>query len=122
MPSGIRLTAIAPGQHQKYDLAGALNLATGMLLHYVGPRQTPALFRDLLTVLDECDTAEPHTRFYRVVDHDKIHTAKAVAHWLAAPLRVPPLLLPTDCPCANPVERAFGDIHGCYPRNDQRKW
>jgi hypothetical protein len=31
------------------------------------------------------------------------------------------LFLPTDCPRANPIERAFGDVHDCCTRNHQRK-
>jgi hypothetical protein len=31
------------------------------------------------------------------------------------------LLLPTDCPKANPIERAFGDVHDCCTRNHRRK-
>jgi hypothetical protein len=40
---------------------------------------------------------------------------------LAAHPRVTPLLLPTYCPRANPMERAFGDVHDCCSRNHQRK-
>jgi hypothetical protein len=29
--------------------------------------------------------------------------------------------LPTDCPRANPIERAFGDVHDCCTRNHRRK-
>jgi DDE superfamily endonuclease len=56
-----------------------------------------------------------------VVDHDKIHKAKAVEDGLAAHPRFSLLLLPTDCPRANPIERAFGDVHDCCSRNHQRK-
>jgi hypothetical protein len=31
------------------------------------------------------------------------------------------LFLPTSCPRANPIERAFGDVHDCCTRNHQRK-
>ena len=51
----------------------------------------------------------------------KIHKAKAVAQWLAAHPRVRLLFLPTDCPRANPIERAFGDVHDCCTRNHRRK-
>jgi DDE superfamily endonuclease len=56
-----------------------------------------------------------------VVDNDKIHKAKAVEQWLAAHPRVTWRFLPTDCPRANPIERAFGDVHDCGTRNHQRK-
>jgi hypothetical protein len=42
---------LTPGQHQTHDLAGALELATGILHHRLGPRPTKALCRDLLALL-----------------------------------------------------------------------
>ena len=55
------------------------------------------------------------------MDHDKIHKAKAVQQWLAAHPRVCLLFLPTDCPRANPMERAFGEVHDGCARNHRRK-
>jgi hypothetical protein len=31
------------------------------------------------------------------------------------------LFLPTYCPRANPIERAFGDVHDCCTRHHRRK-
>jgi len=42
MPKGSQLEVMTPGQHQKHHLGGALDLATGMLLHCVGLRKTNA--------------------------------------------------------------------------------
>jgi transposase len=56
-----------------------------------------------------------------VADHSKIHKAKAVGHWLAAHPRVERLFLPTYCPRANPIERAFGDVHDLCTRHHTRK-
>ena len=112
---------MTPGQNQKHYLAGALDLATGTLHHCLGARKTNALFRDLLSVLEERYPAERYTRLYVVVDNYKIHKAKAVAQWLAAHPRVTLLFLPTYCPRANPIERAFGDVHDCCTRNHRRK-
>ena len=117
MPKGTQLEVMTPGQNQKYYLAGALDLATGMLLHSCGPRKTNALFRDLLSVLDVHYPAERYTRLYVVVDNYRIHKAKAVEQWLAAHPRFTLLFLPTYCPQANPIERAFGDVHDCCTRN-----
>jgi putative transposase len=121
MPKGTQTTIMTPGQNQKHYLAGALDLTTGRLLHCLGPRKTNALFRDLLTGLDVRYPAERYTRLYVVVDNYKIHKAKAVQQWLATHPRVMLLFLPTYCPRANPIERAFGDVHDCCTRNHQRK-
>jgi putative transposase len=120
MPKGPQTTIMTPGQNQKHYLAGALNLATGTLLHCLGACKTNALFRDLLGHLEASYPAERYTRLYVVVDNYKIHKAKAVEQWLAAHPRVTLLFLPTYCPRANPIERAFGDVHDCCTRNHQR--
>jgi putative transposase len=121
MPKATQLAVMTPGQNQKHYLAGALDLATGPLLHCRGPRKTNALFRDLLDLLDERYPAERYTRLYVVVDNYKIHKAKAVAQWLDNHRRFTLLFLPTYCPGANPIERAFGDVHDCCTRNHRRK-
>src|SRR5262249_11939494 len=56
-----------------------------------------------------------------VVDNSKIHSAGEVARWLAAHPRFDLLFLPTYCPKANPIERAFGDVHDKCTRNHTRK-
>jgi transposase len=121
MPKGTQVEVMTPGQNQKYYLAGALDLATGTLHHCLGPRKTNALFRDLLGVLEMKYPAERYTHLYVVVDNYKIHQAKAVEQWLAAHPQVTLLFLPTYCPRANPIERAFGDVHDCCTRNHRRK-
>src|ERR671915_1102973 len=121
MPKGTQLAIMTPGQNQKHYLAGALDLATGTLLHCLGARKTNVLFRDLLELLEVSYPAERYTRLYVVVDNYKIHKAKAVEQWVAAHPRVTLLFLPTYCPRANPIERAFGDVHDCCTRNHRRK-
>jgi transposase len=121
MPKGTQLEVMTPGQNQKYYLAGALELTTGTLHHCLGPRKTHALFRDLLTHLEGRYPAERYTRLYVVVDNYKVHKAKAVEQWLATHPRVTLLFLPTYCPRANPIERAFGDVHDCCTRNHRRQ-
>jgi transposase len=121
MPKGTQMPVMTPGTNEKYYLAGALDLATGVLLHCVAARKTNVLFRDLLTRLDACYPAERYTRLYVVVDNYTIHHAKAVEQWLAAHPRFTLLWLPTYCPRANPIERAFGDVHDLCTRNHTRK-
>ncbi len=121
MPQGSHVEGMTPGQHPKHYLAGALDPATGTLFHGLGARKTKALCRDRLDVLEARYPAEPSIRIDVVVDHDQIHQAKAVEPWLAAHPRVTWLLLPTYCPRANPIARAFGDVHDCCTRNHRRK-
>lgn len=56
-----------------------------------------------------------------VVDNYKIHRAKAVVEWLSRHPRFELLWLPTCCPAANPIERAFGDVHDKVTRNHTRR-
>jgi putative transposase len=121
MPKGTQVAVMTPGQNQKHYLAGALELATGTLHHRLGPRKTNVLFRDLLGTLEASYPPERYTRLYVVVDNYKIHKAKAVEQWLATHPRITLLFLPTYCPRANPIERAFGDVHDCCTRNHRRK-
>lgn len=121
MPTGTPVEVMTPGQNEKHDLAGALDPTTGTRHDALGPRKTNALFRELLTVLEARDPADRYTRLYVVVDHYQIHQAKPVAQWLAAHPRVTRLWLPTYGPRANPIERAFGDVHDGCTRNHQRK-
>ena len=41
--------------------------------------------------------------------------------WLKQHPRIELVYLPTYCPKANPIERAFGDVHDKCTRNHQRK-
>ena len=61
------------------------------------------------------------TRLSVVVDNDCIHKAKAVAQGWASHPRLELLWLPTSCPRANPMERAFGDVHDQCTRHHKRK-
>ncbi len=120
MPKGTQVEIMTPGTNAKHYLAGALNLATGTLHHCVGPRKTSGLFRGLLQAVEATYPAAQYQRIYVVVDNYKIHKAKAVADWLAHHPRVTLLFLPTYCPQANPIERAFGDVHDLCTRNHTR--
>jgi putative transposase len=121
MPQGTQVEVMTPGTNEKHYLAGALDVATGTLHHALGPRKTNGLFRDLLQTLEAAYPAAQYQRIYVVVDNYQIHKAKAVEEWLAKHPRVRLLFLPTYCPRANPVERAFGDVHDLCTRNHTRK-
>jgi putative transposase len=121
MPQGTQVEVMTPGTNEKHYLAGALELATGTLHHALGARKTHALFRELLQRLDDAYPAPHYKRIYVVADNYKIHKAKAVEQWLATHPRFELLFLPTYCPRANPIERAFGDVHDCCTRAHRRK-
>jgi putative transposase len=121
MPQGAQEEVMTPGKNEKHSLAGALHLATGKLLYCLGPRKNNGLFRDLLTLLDTTYPAPGVTHIYVVADNYCIHKAKAVEQWLAKHPRFTLLWLPTYCPRANPIERAFGDVHDKCTRNHKRK-
>lgn len=121
MPKGTQELVMTPGINEQHYLAGALHLTTGTLLHCCGPRKHNGLFRDLLTLLDRTYPAPWVTRIYVVVDNYSIHKAKAVEQWLASHARFTLLFVPTYCPRANPIERAFGDVHDKCTRNHKRK-
>ena len=121
MPRGTQVEIMTPGKNEKHYLAGALHLATGKVLYCLGPRKNNGLFRDLLTLLDTTYPARQITRIYVVADNYCIHKAKAVEQWLTSHPRFELFWLPTYCPRANPIERAFGDVHDKCTRNHKRK-
>ena len=120
-PKGAREIVMTPGQHAKHYLAGALNLATGQVVHCLGLRKNNELFRALLTRLDQTYPAPRIQHIYVVVDNYSIHKAKAVEQWLGSHPRFTLLFVPTYCPRANPIERLFGDVHDKCTRNHKRK-
>jgi transposase len=121
MEKGTQLEVMTPGSNEKNYLAGALDIVTGHLLHCVWFRKTSGLFIDLLKVIDGRYPATQYTKIFVVVDNYKIHKAKAVEQWLKWHSRIELVYLPTYCPKANPIERAFGDMHDKCTRNHQRK-
>jgi transposase len=121
MPKGAQVEVLTPGTNEKRYLAGALDLVTGTTQHCVWYRKTSGLFLDLLAKLERTYPAAHFSRLYVVVDNSKIHKAIEVDKWLAAHPRFELLFLPTYCPKANPIERAFGDVHDKCTRNHTRK-
>jgi hypothetical protein len=120
-PKGEQVEVMTPGTKEKRHLAGALNIATGTMPHCVWYRKPTGLFLDLFQTLDRTYPARRYSHLQVVVDKAKIHQADAVRKWLAVHARFELLYLPTDCPQANPIERAFGDVHDKCTRNHIRK-
>lgn len=121
-PKGEQVEVLTPGTNEKRYLAGALDLTTGTITHCVWYRKQSGLFIDLLETLDRMHPAPLFSRLTVVVDNAKLHKATRVQQWLAAHPRFELLYLPTYCPRANPIERAFGDVHDKCTRNHTRKW
>jgi transposase len=120
MLRGTQREVMTPGKNEKNYLAGALNHLTGTMLSVVGARKDRFLFIELLNMIDRKCPAAKSTRVYVVVDNYRIHTATAVVEWLAAHPRFEVVFLPSYCPRANPIERAFGDVHDKCTRNHKR--
>jgi transposase len=121
MPKGEQLEVLTPGTNEKRYLAGAWDLRRGTIIHRVWWRKTHGLFLDLLATLDQAYPPSQFTHLYVVVDNYKIHKAQAVERWVATHPRFELLFLPTYCPKASPIERAFGDVHDKCTRNHKRK-
>lgn len=122
MPKGDQGEVRTPGTNEKRYLAGALALPTGTITHCVGYRKQTGLFLDLLATLDRTHPAPLFSHLTLVVDNAKIHHAEKVQQWLAAPPRFELLYLPTYCPRANPIERAFGDVQDkCTPNHTRKR-
>jgi transposase len=121
MPKGAQVEIMTPGTNEKRYLAGALDVSTGTIQHCVWYRKTTGLFLDLLVTLDHAYPAATFSHLVVVADNAKIHHAVEVEKWLAAHPRFELLYLPTYCPRANPLERAFGDVHDQCTRNHTRK-
>jgi transposase len=121
MPKGEQVEGRTPGTNEKRYFAGALDLTTGTIPPCVWYRKQTGLFLDLLQTLDRTYPAPLFAHLTVVADNAKIPHAHAVEKWLAAHPRFELLYLPTYCPQANPIERAFGDVHDKCTRNHTRK-
>jgi transposase len=121
MPKGTQVEVMTPGTNEKRYLGGALEISTGTITHCVWYRKTTGLFLDLLDTLDRTYPTPLFTHLTVVADNAKLHKAEKVQQWLAAHPRFELLYLPTYCPQANPIERAFGDVHDKCTRNHTRK-
>jgi hypothetical protein len=120
-PKGEQVEVLPPATNEQRSLAGARDITTGTPQHGVWYRKTTGL---VLALLQRLDRAYPATSFRRLssgVDNSKSHKATEVEKWLAGHPRIELLYLPTYCPRANPLERAFGDVLDKCTRNPQRQ-
>lgn len=95
MLKGTQTEVMTPGTNRKHYLAGALNFMTGKMLFATAERKNRWLFLDLLKLIDRKCPAQKWTRLYVVCDNYRIHTAKAVAAWLAQHPRFELVFLPS---------------------------
>jgi len=119
MLRGTQSEIMTPGQNQKRYLAGALDYLTGKIIHVVGEKKNRFLVIELLKAIER--KYPQAQRIYLVADNYRIHKATAVVAWLAAHPRMQIVWLPTYCPRANPIERAYGDVHDKCTRNHKRR-
>jgi putative transposase len=120
MLKGTQLEVPTPGKNQKHYLAAALDPVTGKIIRVLGARKNNFLFRQLLDRLNRTFKGR-YRKIYVVCDNYRIHKAKAVEQWLKDHPNLELVWLPTYCPKANPIERAFGDVHDKCTRNHTRK-
>jgi transposase len=120
-PQGEQVEVPTPGTTERRSLAGALALRTGTSGQRVWWRTTHGLLLDLLKALDQASPVVPFPPLSVGVDNSKLPYAEALEKGLAAPPRVKVRFLPPYGPKANPLERAFGDVHEKWTRNHTRK-
>jgi hypothetical protein len=121
MPKGTQVAVRTPGTNAKRYVAGALDLAPGRTQPCSWYRNPSGLFLAWRARLERTYPGAPFSSLSVVVDHSKIPQAAEVDKWLAAPPRVKWRFLPTSCPKAPPIERAFGEVHEKCTRNPTRK-
>jgi transposase len=121
MLRGEQRRIVTPGKNEKFYLAGALDVRTGVL-HTTGTaRKTAALFCDLLKLL--ANTYGPRVqRIHLIVDNYAIHSARVTLRTLEElGHRIVLHFLPPYCPDANRIERVWQDLHANVTRNHRCK-
>jgi hypothetical protein len=121
LPKGTQGEGMPPGTNENRSLAGALEMATGIISPWVGYRKTTGLCLDLRDTLARASPAPAFSPLAVVADNAKLHPAEEGEKWLAAHPRFELLSLPPYGPGANPSERAFGDVHDNCTRTQTRK-
>jgi len=121
MLRGQQRRIVTPGKNEKFYLAGALDVRTG-LLHTTGAAQKNALlFCELLRVL-AAHYGSRVRRVHLVVDNYGIHSARVTRRVLRElGDRIVLHFLPPYCPDANRIERVWQDLHANVTRNHRCK-
>jgi transposase len=121
MLRGEQRRIVTPGKNEKFYLAGALDVRTGVL-HTTGtPRKSAALFCNLLRLLASSYDVRVR-RIHLIVDNYGIHSAHATRRVLKElGDRIVLHFLPPYCPDANRIERVWQDLHANVTRNHRCK-
>jgi transposase len=121
MLPGKQRRIVTPGKNEKFYLAGALDIRTG-ILHSTGEgRKDAALFCELLKLLAERYDSRVK-RIHLIVDNYGIHSAHATQRVLEdLDHRIVLHFLPPYCPDANRIERVWQDLHANVTRNHRCK-
>jgi hypothetical protein len=120
MPKATPAEVRRPGRNEPRHRAGAWHRRTGRVRSGLWLRPVNGWFLDWLNLLDR---AYPARRWDRILaaDNDKIHQATLLQRWRRQHSRLQLLLLPADCPRANPLERCCGERHDKVRRHHRRK-
>lgn len=121
MLPGQQRRVVTPGKNQKFYLAGALDVRTGVL-HMTGTeRKNAGLFCALLELLDK-RYGPGVRRIHVILDNYGIHSARMTCRTLnALEGRIVLHFLPPYCPDANRIERVWQDFHANVTRNHRCK-
>jgi hypothetical protein len=115
MLPGQQRRVVTPGKNQKFYLAGALDVRTGVL-HMTGTeRKNAGLFCALLELLDK-RYGPGVRRIHVILDNYGIHSARMTCRTLnALEGRIVLHFLPPYCPDANRIERVWQDSTPTLP-------
>lgn len=121
MLRGEQRRILTPGKNEKFYLAGALDVRTGVLHTTGAARKGVALFCDLLELLAKSYGPEVKC-LHLIVDNYCIHSAHATRRLLEElGGRIVLHFLPPYCPDANRIERVWQDLHANVTRNHRCK-
>jgi transposase len=121
MLPGKQRRVVTPGKNEKFYLAGALDVRTGALHTTGAERKGPALFCELLHLLDK-RYGPCVRRIHIILDNYGVHSARTTRRVLdALKGRIVLHFLPPYCPDANRIERVWQDFHANVTRNHRCK-